>query len=135
MAGSTWRAFVLLLVLMGGSTASADSRPSLRAPMRAQTVQILRSALLAATADQPEVQKQNLLALDRLARTAWPHLTKLRRIRVILKNPESCRCDMTGWLLAEDDESITWFTANFGRETAEKIHIRNVVTTEFPAEV
>lgn len=82
-------------------------------PLRPETVQILRDAVIAATTDRPDVQRVNLDAVNRLAKLPWPRLSEPKRIRLEHWYDSQRTQVEKGWFIREDEEFILWLGEEF----------------------
>jgi HEAT repeat protein len=116
---------VLLSVLAFHSAASAGDDGALFAPMRKETAAILASAIRSATDHNLQLRKENLETLGRVANCSWPQVGSLRFVLVHPKDIDRSR-EFDGWLIAENEESVTWMTPGWKKQTLAKLHIRKI---------
>jgi hypothetical protein len=125
---------VLLLSLCFSSIVAAEEPAVAYAPMPKETSEILRSAVIAATKDRERDQKENLDALDKLARTKWPQVSKLQWVHLYPKEGKEGE-HICAWKVSEDQEKITLIASDLTEVCVEKARIGKMEPADFKTDL
>jgi len=128
------RIIVLLFPLAFSSTVAAEEPAVVYGPMPKETYEILRSAVIAATKDRERDQKENLDALDKLAKTKWPQVSKLQWVHLYPKEGKEGE-HICAWKVTEDQEKITLIAPDLTEVCVEKARIGKIEPADFKTDL